>query len=58
MEEEDTEGGSGRAGGPGGQDVKEAVRAHTLATSIVRHLASRQNEMPPLRAPQQSSSAT
>ena len=37
-------------------DVKEAVRAHTLATSIFRHLASLQNEIPPLRAPQQSAS--
>ena len=35
-------------------DGKEAVRAHTLATSIFRHLASLQNEIPPLRAPQQS----
>ena len=37
-------------------DGKEAVRAHTLATSIFRHLASLQNEIPPLRAPQQSAS--
>ena len=35
-------------------DGKEAARAHTLATSIFRHLASLQNEIPPLRAPQQS----
>ena len=56
MEEEDMGGGSGRTGGLGGQDVKEAVRAHTLATSIVRHLAFLQNEMTPLRAPQQSAS--
>ena len=38
MEEEDSGGGFGRTGGLGGRDVKEAVRAHTLATSIVRHL--------------------
>ena len=38
MEEEDTGGGFGRTGGLGGWDVKEAVRAHTPATSIVRHL--------------------
>ena len=38
MEEEDTEGGYRRTGGLGGWDVKEAVRSHTLATSIVRHL--------------------
>ena len=37
-------------------DGKEAVRAHTLATSIYRHLASLQNEIPPLRALQQSAS--
>ena len=41
MEEEDSGGGFGRTGGLGGlggRDVKEAVRAHTQATSIVRHL--------------------
>ena len=54
MEEEETGGGSGTTGGLGGRDGKEAVRAHTLATSIVRHLAFLQNEMTPLRAPQQS----
>ena len=38
MEEEDSGGGFGRTGGLGRGDVKEAVRAHTLATSIIRHL--------------------
>ena len=38
MEEEESGGGFGRTGGLGGRDVKEAVRPHTLATSIVRHL--------------------
>ena len=38
MEEEDTGGGFGRTGGLGGWDAKEAVRSHTLATNIVRHL--------------------
>ena len=38
MEEEDTGGGFGRTGGLGGRDLEEAVSAHTLATSIVRHL--------------------
>ena len=37
-------------------DGKEAVRAHALATSIFRHRASLQNEIPPLRAPEQSAS--
>ena len=38
MEEEDLGGGFERTGGLGGRDVKEAVRAHTLATNIIRHL--------------------
>ena len=38
MEEEDTGGGFGRTGGLGGRDVKEAIRAHILVTSIIRHL--------------------
>ena len=38
MEEEHSGGGFGRTGGLGGQDVKEAVRAHTLSMGVVRHL--------------------
>ena len=38
MEEEDIGGGFERTGGLGRRDVKEAVRAHTLATNIIRHL--------------------
>ena len=38
MEEEDSGGGFGRTGGLGEQDVKEAVRAHTLSMGVVQHL--------------------